>query len=129
MLVRIPAVGLLVLLVSAPESKSVQRELAEKIALVDHIADGDTIAVRIGGRAENVRLIGIDTPRGLLRGRVRRPEGVGVDEADGRPGDPVTLIHDRTQANRDRYDRLLRYVQVRGRDLGRKRVRKGWALR
>jgi micrococcal nuclease len=43
------------------------------------------------------------------------------------PGDPVTLIRDRAKANRDRYDRLLRYVEVGGRDLGRKQIRKGWA--
>jgi endonuclease YncB( thermonuclease family) len=29
--------------------------------------------------------------------------------------------------SRDAYDRLLRYVELRGRDIGRKQVRKGWA--
>lgn len=42
-------------------------------------------------------------------------------------GDRVTLIRDRTQDNRDAYDRLLRYVERKGRDIGRKQIRKGWA--
>jgi hypothetical protein len=36
-------------------------------------------------------------------------------------------VRDRTQDNRDYYGRLLRYVEFRGRDLGRKQLRKGWA--
>ena len=38
---------------------------ANKTAVVDHVADGDTIQVQIGGREEDVRFIGIDTPGGL----------------------------------------------------------------
>jgi endonuclease YncB( thermonuclease family) len=39
----------------------------------------------------------------------------------------VTLIRDPTQDNRDRYDRLLRYVERGSIDVGRKQIRKGWA--
>ena len=42
-------------------------------------------------------------------------------------GDVVTLVRDRSQDNRDVYDRLLRYVELKGKDLGRKQVSKGWA--
>jgi endonuclease YncB( thermonuclease family) len=42
-------------------------------------------------------------------------------------GDRVKLIRDRSQDNRDAYDRLLRYVERRRRDVGRKQIRKGWA--
>jgi Staphylococcal nuclease homologue len=44
-----------------------------------------------------------------------------------KPGDRVRLVRDRSQDNRDYYGRLLRYVELRGRDLGRKQIRKGWA--
>ena len=43
------------------------------------------------------------------------------------PGDRVQLIRDRSQDNRDTYDRLLRYVVLNGEDLGRRQVGKGWA--
>jgi endonuclease YncB( thermonuclease family) len=42
-------------------------------------------------------------------------------------GNRVKLIRDRSQDNHDAYDRLLRYVERSGRDIGRKQVRKGWA--
>ncbi len=77
------------------------------------VTDGDTISVRIEGEEdrEPVRLIGIDTPE--KPGGNRPPECYGA-EASRRtatmmpPGAEVFLERDTT--NRDRYDRLLRYV-------------------
>jgi endonuclease YncB( thermonuclease family) len=44
------------------------------------------------------------------------------------PGDPVTLIRDRTQPRGDRYGRLLRYVERNGNlDVARSQIRHGWA--
>ncbi len=106
---------------------SASQAVAADRAVVDHVADGDTIEVEIGGREEYVRFIGIDTP-----------EVYGGVECGGRqasrsmkrmlkPGDRVKLVRDRSQDNRDYYDRLLRYVELDGRDLGRAQVTKGWA--
>ena len=91
------------------------------------VIDGDTIKVRLRGRARDVRLIGIDTPEvygGVECGgkRASRSMKAMVDR-----GDPLKLIRDRSQDNRDRYGRLLRYATLRGRDLGRRQIRKGWA--
>lgn len=103
------------------------RSKAAKGAVVDHVADGDTIQVAIRGREEDVRFIGIDTPE--VYGGVE----CGGREASAsmkrmlKPGDRVRLVRDRSQDNRDYYGRLLRYVELRGRDLGRKQIRKGWA--
>jgi micrococcal nuclease len=108
-------------------SAGADRTAAAKSATVDYVVDGDTIRVFIGGRREYVRFIGIDTP-----------EVYGGAECGGRaasssmkrmlePGDRVTLVRDRSQDNRDYYDRLLRYVELGGNDLGRKQLRKGWA--
>ena len=48
--------------------------------------------------------------------------------AAGRPHTTkVKLVRDRSQDNRDIYDRLLRYVEKGGRDIGRKQVGRGWA--
>jgi endonuclease YncB( thermonuclease family) len=74
-----------------------------------------------------VRLIGIDTPE------VYFGEECGGSEASASirrmldRGDRVKLIRDRSQDNRDRYGRLLRYIERTGRDVGRKQIRKGWA--
>ncbi len=43
------------------------------------------------------------------------------------PGDRVKLARDRTQDNRDRFGRLLRYVERKKRDVGKKQVSRGWA--
>lgn len=91
------------------------------------VVDGDTLKVRLDGRARDVRLIGIDTPEvygGVECGGKRASRSMKgmVDR-----GDPLKLIRDRSQDNRDRYGRLLRYVTLRGRDLGRRQIRKGWA--
>jgi endonuclease YncB( thermonuclease family) len=91
------------------------------------VTDGDTIKVRFKGRTRSVRLIGIDTP-----------EVYGGVECGGKqasrsmkrmldPGDRVKLVRDRTQDRKDRYGRLLRYVKRKGRDVGKRQIRKGWA--
>ena len=96
-------------------------------ATVSGIADGDTIEVRLKGRTEDVRLVGIDTPEvysGEECGGARASDSIRhmLDT-----GDRVRLFRDRSQDNRDRYGRLLRYVERSGRDIARKQVRKGWA--
>lgn len=90
-------------------STTPQRQAGE--ARVTRIVDGDTIAVRLGGGEERVRLIGIDTPETHGRGGLRECFGA---EASRRlaalvpPGTLVRLVRD--VEPRDRYDRLLAYV-------------------
>ena len=80
-------------------------------AVVTHPVDGDTIEVRIGGREESVRLIGVDTPESV---KPNSPVECFAQEAAARtkellpPGSPVRLVRD-VEA-RDRYGRLLAYV-------------------
>jgi micrococcal nuclease len=80
-------------------------------ATVVRVVDGDTIVVHIGGRDENVRLLGIDTPE------THKPdtpvECFGPEASDRLgallpQGTTVRLVRD-IEA-RDRYDRLLAYV-------------------
>jgi micrococcal nuclease len=96
-------------------------------AVVDHVTDGDTIKVDVGAREEYVRFIGIDTPETYEGSECGGKQASASMKRMLEPGDRVTLVRDRTQGNRDDYDRLLRYVQFRGRDLGEKQARKGWA--
>lgn len=76
-------------------------------AALTRVVDGDTIVVRIGGRAERVRFIGIDTPE--------RDECFFREAAEhlrrligGHRS--LRLVSD--VSARDRYGRLLRYVHA-----------------
>lgn len=85
----------------------------EANAVVEHIVDGDTIDVLVDGRAERVRLTGIDTPE-----RERRDTGTPAEcfaaeatsftEALLPAGTPVRL--ERDIVGRDDYGRVLAYV-------------------
>jgi micrococcal nuclease len=87
------------------------RAAAEGAATVARVVDGDTVVVRLGGRDERVRLIGIDTPESVKPGT---PVQCFAVEASNRtkqllpPGTPVRL--ERDAELRDRYGRLLAYV-------------------
>ncbi len=99
------------------------------------VVDGDTVKVLVGSRRETVRLIGIDTPELQRPGShvecgakaaTRALERLALTR-DGR-GRSVVLRLDPTQDRRDRFGRLLAYVDlVTGADLGREQVRAGWA--
>ena len=81
------------------------------LATVVRITDGDTLRVRIEGREERVRLIGIDTPETHGRGGLRECFGKEATDhlEDLLPaGSAVRLVRD--VEPRDRYGRLLAYV-------------------
>lgn len=81
---------------------------------VTQVYDGDTIAVDMDGRVEKVRMIGVDTPE---THKPNSPVECGGPEASDfttkkLSGGEVRLEADPTNQNRDRYDRLLRYVYL-----------------
>ncbi len=93
--------------------------------------DGDTLIVEVGqGATESVRLIGVDAPE--VESRFRKGEELG-DEARawvvariGNGG--VRLVAEAGREDRDRYDRLLRYVYTEdGTHLNAEIVRAGFA--
>jgi micrococcal nuclease len=75
------------------------------------VVDGDTILVRMDGRRERVRYIGIDTPESVAPGRPVECYGPAAARENARlvGGSTVTLSTDEEQ--RDRYGRLLAYVR------------------
>jgi micrococcal nuclease len=81
---------------------------------VVRVIDGDTIKVRIGGRTETVRLIGVDTPETVDPRRLVQYFGSEASEFvnDMALGEDVSLEADPQCANRDKYRRLLRYVYL-----------------
>lgn len=96
-------------------------------ARIVSVTDGDTIDVRVHHRSWSVRLIGIDTPEVYGHVECGGPQASHSMKRMLDRGDRVRLIRDRSQSGRDRYGRLLRYVQRRGRDVGKRQIRKGWA--
>lgn len=79
---------------------------------IDHFVDGDTIAITMNGKKETVRMIGVDTPETHKPNTPVQCYGpaaaaytknlIGTKK--------VRLESDPQSTNRDRYDRLLRYV-------------------
>lgn len=89
---------------------------------VADVVDGDSLVVLAPGGEERVRIIGINAPErdeclaGPATAALRRLVEGGV----------VDLVTDRS--DRDRYGRLLRYVEVAGVDVGVAMVRDGFAV-
>ncbi len=79
-------------------------------ATVVRVVDGDTIVVRLAGRPERVRYIGIDTPESMKPGTPVECFAKAAAAENRRlvAGRRVRLVHDAEE--RDRYGRLLAYV-------------------
>jgi len=102
-------------------------QLKRDRARLVEVIDGDTIRVRLDGKTEDVRLIGIDTPEVFNGPECGGPEASASARNLLSGANRVLLISDPSQDNRDRYDRLLRYVEHGGRDINRAQVGRGWA--
>ncbi len=95
------------------------------------IVDGDTLVVETPAGEEKIRLIGIDTPE-----TANSPQGEECYGAEASAfarglltGKKVVLSLDETQGERDRYERLLAYVEMDdGRDIGEVLIREGYAF-
>ncbi|MBK5110215.1 MAG: thermonuclease family protein [Thermoleophilia bacterium] len=95
-------------------------------ARVVSVTDGDTIEVEAAGIPdETIRLIGIDTPE--VYGGVECGGRAASDAMKRLATGLVTVRTDPSQDLRDRYGRLLAYVDKGGRDLGRTMVARGLA--
>ena len=81
---------------------------------VVEVFDGDTIAVNMRGAVEKIRMIGVDTPETK---DPRKPVQCYGERASNYTHATLSRAKVRLQAdplstNRDRYDRLLRYVYL-----------------
>lgn len=120
------AAGLILLVGIAAGWMALQADAGDpdRRGLVVGVVDGDTVDVRVFATRERVRVLGIDTPE---RGKcfARRATAETSRLALGRL---VKLQRDPSQPERDRFDRLLAYVQLPGeRDLGLELVKRGFA--
>lgn len=81
---------------------------------VTKVVDGDTIEVNMNGKIEKIRMIGLDTPETKKPDAPVQCYGPEASEFAIRTlaGKSVRLEADTKSDNRDRYDRLLRYVYL-----------------
>lgn len=93
-----------------PPSPSIQAGFY-RVMKVD---DGDTILVDMNGREEKVRFIGVDTPETKDPRKPVQCYGYAASEFTKNliGNNDVRLEADPTNTNRDRYNRLLRYVYL-----------------
>ena len=112
------AVGVVILLLLATirYSQPLKNHATQEVGTyaVAQFDDGDTLIVDMNGVEEKVRFIGVDTPETK---HPRQPIQCFGHEASAFTkntiGDqPVRLVADPLNTNRDRYDRLLRYVYL-----------------
>lgn len=100
---------------------------------VTQVVDGDTIKVRMNGKEESIRILGIDTPE-------KYPTRTGYEECYGQEaseyatrtlsGVTVKLLSDPTQDGRDTYGRILANVFLPNETLyGEKAISEGYAFR
>lgn len=85
-----------------------------KLNKVLKVIDGDTVNVEIDGKSQTIRLIGIDSPETV---DPREPVQCFGKEASNKAkelltGKNVTLETDPPQGDKDKYDRLLRYIYL-----------------
>jgi micrococcal nuclease len=109
---------------------------------VVHIVDGDTLTIQHNGRAEKIRLIGIDAPESSINNKTKKDAARGNGDIDTitkmgkeathfvrkivKPGDPIIIEFDKQ--TRDKYGRLLGYVYLsNGRMLNEEIVKAGYA--
>jgi len=100
---------------------------------IAHFVDGDTVAVNMNGITETVRFIGIDTPETHKPNTPVQCYGPAAaaytQNRIKATGSKVRLVADSLDTNRDRYNRLLRYVYLTdGANLDQELVAKGYAF-
>lgn len=90
------------------------------------VYDGDTIRVRLKGKSERVRIIGINSPElkpAQCYGRQAASKMQSLAQSR-----TVYIKYDATQGNRDKYGRLLRHVySTKGTSLGKVMINGGFA--
>ena len=78
------------------------------------VIDGDTITISLNEKNQTVRLIGINSPESVDPRRAVECFGneASLQAKELLTGQQVRIVSDPTQADRDRYNRLLRYVYL-----------------
>lgn len=98
---------------------------------IANFVDGDTIAINMNGKVEKVRFVGIDTPETHKPNTPVQCYGPAASAYTKNiiGKNKVRLVSDSLSTDRDRYDRLLRYVYLPdGTFVNQKLVQNGYAF-
>ena len=110
--------ALLFVIVSACSSGSAEQQASQ--AEVIRVIDGDTVVIAGDKR---VRLIGIDTPENGQCGFDEAKQALEKLLDSG-----SATFYSGTTSDKDKYDRLLRYIEVEGIDVGLNLISNGFAI-
>ena len=130
LIVLIAVGGIIVILNKKHYLQSIVSGLGQKrvaqvgLYKVTYVYDGDTIAVNMMGNSEKIRLIGVDTPETHDPDTPVQCYGIeaSIYTNNNLLNKEVRLESDPTNQNRDRYDRLLRYVYLKDGQLWNKKL-------
>ncbi len=94
---------------------------------VVNVRDGDTFDVKIGDKIETVRMLLIDTPETVQEGMIPQPGGEIASSYTKKYllGKDTKIVFD--GSHRDKYDRILGYVEIDGEDYNQKLLDEGLA--
>lgn len=98
---------------------------------VTAVSDGDTVKVKVDDKVETIRLIGVDTPETV--DPRKQVQCYGKEASDYSKsmltGKSVGLERDDSQAERDKYGRLLRYIVLPdGSNFNKQLISQGYAF-
>ena len=94
------------------------------------VSDGDTITIRMDGNDEKIRLIGVDTPETIKPNSPQECYGKEASEHLKKllNGQEVKVEADPINQNRDRYNRLLRYVYFNDQLVNKQIIEQGYGF-
>ncbi|HSW85821.1 MAG TPA: thermonuclease family protein [Candidatus Saccharimonadales bacterium] len=98
---------------------------------INHFVDGDTIAINMNGKVETVRFVGVDTPETHKPNTPVQCYGPAAAAFTKNTigNSHVRLVSDSLSTDRDRYNRLLRYVYLNdGKILNEKLIQEGYGF-
>ncbi|MCA9349711.1 thermonuclease family protein [Candidatus Saccharibacteria bacterium] len=106
-----------------------QSSLSSQQVTVLKVIDGDTIEVSLNGREQRVRLIGVDTPETKDPRLVVQCFGTEASQYSKNKleGKQITLESDPYVAHYDKYQRLLAYVYLDGKNFNQELIEQGYA--
>ena len=109
---------------------SAQNKIKQTPAYVLYVIDGDTIIVNIDNMEYKVRLIGIDAPE-IANIEENKKAECFADESTKKLKElvlnkEIVLISDSLSDNKDKYNRLLRYIYINDLDINAEMIKNGY---
>ncbi|MCR8633602.1 thermonuclease family protein [Paenibacillus radicis (ex Xue et al. 2023)] len=118
---------LLTMLLSGCQSKSTSTNSGRESVKIDRVVDGDTFEIKLNGKKEKVRLIGVDTPETKKPNTPVMFYGKEASDFTKKRLENKTVELEWDVERKDKYDRLLAYVWVEDELFNRTLVKEGYA--